>query len=296
PPGWNTSNTAAAMVTYDVAHKRPWDGRVSLYTWTKSIASGVFFMAVLALAFGWLEPTGVLARWVAPLTAGVFLAATGALLIWDLSHPLRFYRIFTRPQWRSWLVRGAFIIGAFGTLIVLWLAASLAGASGLQRALGWIVMPTALATAVYTAYLFAQAKARDLWQSPLLPSHMAVQAVLAGSAALLLAAGLTGAVSVLAPLRWFLLAAVAAHGLMVASELALPNGTAHARAAEHQLTHGAFRTTFWWGLGLGTVVPAALCLASGGALVLALASLFALGGLLAFEHAFVQAGQAVPLA
>jgi Fe-S-cluster-containing dehydrogenase component/formate-dependent nitrite reductase membrane component NrfD len=296
PPGWSTSNTAAAMVTYDVAHKRPWDQRVSLYTWTKSIAAGVFLMAALAVAAGWLDPAAPLARWVVPLTAGVFLAATGALLVWDLSHPLRFYRIFTRPQWRSWLVRGAFIIGAFGTLIVLWLAASLASASGLQRVLGWLVMPTALATAIYTAYLFAQAKARDLWQSPLLPSHMAVQAVLAGSATLLIAAGLAGAAGVLTPLRWFLFAAAAAHGLMVASELALPKGTAHARAAEHQLTHGAFRTYFWWGLGLGTVLPAVLCLAGGGALLLALASLFALGGLLAFEHAFVQAGQAVPLA
>ena len=33
-------------------------------------------------------------------------------------------------------------------------------------------------TAVYTAWLFAQAKARDLWQSPLLPPHLAAQAAL----------------------------------------------------------------------------------------------------------------------
>jgi len=296
PAGWSTSNTAAAMVTYDVAHKRPWDERVSLYTWTKSIAAGTFLMAVVSVLFGWLDVASALARWVAPLTAGVFLAATGALLVWDLSHPLRFYRIFTRPQWRSWLTRGAFIIGAFGALIVAWLAASLAGAGGLQRALGWLVMPVALATAVYTAYLFAQSKARDLWQSPLLPSHMAVQAVLAGSAALLIAAGAAGATGVLAPLRWFLLASLAAHGLMVLSELALPTATAHARAAEHQLTHGAFRNYFWWGLGLGVAAPALLCLLGGGAALLSLASLLALGGLLAFEHAFVQAGQAVPLA
>ena len=31
---------------------------------------------------------------------------TGLLLIWDLRHPMRFYLIFTRPHWRSWLVRG----------------------------------------------------------------------------------------------------------------------------------------------------------------------------------------------
>ena len=46
-------------------------------------------------------------------------------------------------------------------------------------------LPLAAAAAVYTAYLFAQAKARDLWQSPLLPPHLAVQAALAGAAAML---------------------------------------------------------------------------------------------------------------
>lgn len=296
PPGWDTSNAAAAMVTYDVAHKRPWDERVSLYTWTKSISAGTLLMAVVAVAFGWLDLSAPLARWVAPLITGAFLAATGALLIWDLSHPLRFYRIFTRPQWRSWLTRGAFIIGAFGGLLALWLLGSLVGAPVLQRVLMWPIVPIALATAVYTAYLFAQAKARDLWQSPLLPSHMAVQAVLAGTAALLPAAALTGEAGLLAPLRWVLLAAVSTHALMIGSELALPNGTAHARAAEHQLTHGAFRTFFRLGIGLGALVPALLCLISGGGMMLSLAALCALAGLLAYEHAFVQAGQAVPLA
>ena len=42
--------------------------------------------------------------------------------------------------------------------------------------------------AVYTAWLFAQAKARDLWQSPLLPPQLLVQAVASGAGALLLVA------------------------------------------------------------------------------------------------------------
>lgn len=295
PAGWATNNAAASMVTYDVEHKRPWDARVGLYTWTKSISAGVALMTVVAVFFGWLDVASPLARWVAPLTAGVFLALTGLVLIWDLSHPLRFYLIFLRPQWRSWLARGAFVIGAFGLSIVAWLGAALAGADGVQRALGWVIAPVALATAVYTAYLFAQAKARDLWQSPLLPSHMAVQAVMAGSAALALAALASGASDVLAPLRWALLASAAANGLMIVSELALPTVTAHARAAEHQLTHGAYRPYFLMGLIGGSAAPVALLLFAGAA-PLALASLLALAGLLAFEHAYVQAGQAVPLA
>src|SRR6202008_4868429 len=46
------SNTsAAALLSYDVAHSIPWDWRVSLYTWTKGIASGVYLVAALLVLF-----------------------------------------------------------------------------------------------------------------------------------------------------------------------------------------------------------------------------------------------------
>ena len=41
----------------------------------------------------------------------------------------------------------------------------------------WPGLPLAALTAVYTAFLFAQSKARDLWQNPLLPVHFGVQAM-----------------------------------------------------------------------------------------------------------------------
>ena len=69
--------------------------------------------------------------------------------------------------------------------MVLYFLASLAGSTTARQVLAGAGLPLALATAVYTAYLFAQAKARDLWQSPLLAPHLAVQAVLAGAAAVL---------------------------------------------------------------------------------------------------------------
>ena len=45
-PQFNNSS-AAALLAYDVAHSIPWDWRVSLYTWTKGIASGVYLVAAL---------------------------------------------------------------------------------------------------------------------------------------------------------------------------------------------------------------------------------------------------------
>ena len=43
----------------------------------------------------------------------------------------------------------------------------------------------AVGVVVYTGFLFGQAEGRDLWQSTLLPVHLLVQGLMAGSAALL---------------------------------------------------------------------------------------------------------------
>jgi Fe-S-cluster-containing dehydrogenase component/formate-dependent nitrite reductase membrane component NrfD len=281
PAAWNTS--AAALLAYDVPHEAPWDWRVSLYTWTKGIAAGVYLVAAALALAGLLSWESDLWRWAAPVLAGVFLAATGGVLIADLSHPTRFWMIFARPQWRSWLVRGAFAIGAYSAVLALHFLASVAGWSTPQA---WLVaagIPLAALTAVYTGYLFAQAKARDLWQSPLLPPHLLVQAVLVG-AAVLLPFG-----EAAAELRWVLAAAAAAHVLLVLGEITLPHPTAHAHLATRELTRGRYARFFWPGLVLVAVAVAAPWIG-----VLAVAP--ALLGLLLHEHAYVQSGQAVPLA
>ncbi len=124
---------------------------------------------------------------VGPLLGLAFLVLTGALLVWDLEHPKRFWMVLARPQCGSWLVRGGFAITAYGALLAAHLGAVAAGWPAWARALAWAGGPLAIAVAVYTAYLLAQARARDLWQSPLLPPHVLVQALLAGSGALMLA-------------------------------------------------------------------------------------------------------------
>jgi len=218
-----------------------------------------------------------------------FLAVTGALLIADLTHPLRFYLIFTRHHWRSWLVRGSLILGGYGAVIAGYLAAALAGAAGARQVLGGVALPFALATAAYTAYLFAQAAARDLWQSPLLAPHLAVQAALAGAAAMLpLLAWLAPGRAVTAD-EVILAAAAAVHVLLVAGEVTLPHVSAHARLAAREMTRGRYRLPFAAGLVLVLAAIAAPWIGTA-------AVPLALAGLLAHEHAYVQAGQSVPLA
>ncbi len=282
------ASSAAAILSYDVPHEAPWGWRVSLYTLTKGIASGAYLVAALLVLLGFVGEASPLWLLGVPVLAGAFLTATGVLLIADLKHPERFYLIFTRPQWRSWLVRGAFIIGAYGLVLLVHFLAGVTGHAGLARALVAPGIVLAAAAAIYTAYLFAQAKARDLWQNPLLPPHLLVQALLAGGAALCFVAFplRSGALS---PLLHFVSRLSLVHLLLVAGEMTLPHGTAHARLAAWEMARGRFSGWFWTGMLLAAVGLAAPALGLPAAAA-------ALLGLLAFEHAYVQAGQSVPLA
>ncbi len=283
------NSSAAAVLAYDVSHKAPWDWRVSLYTLTKGIAAGAYLVALLLAVLGGLAWESPLWLQTAPLVALVALALTGGLLIWDLEHPERFYMIFTRPHLRSWLVRGAFVIGAYGAVVALHAVAGLAGEARVPRALAWAGAPLAALTASYTAYLFAQAKARDLWQNPLLPPHFLVQSVLAGAATLLALAPFLELGFVEAGLRTTLALAAVVHLLLVAGEVTLTHPTAHARLATHAMTKGRYAAWFWTGALLVAAAAAAPWIG-------AAAGPLALAGLLAHEHAYVQAGQSVPLA
>jgi len=221
------------------------------------------------------------------------------LLIADLKHPERVYLIFTRPQWKSWLVRGAFLIAAYGAVLALDLVAALVGLPALQWGLALPGLAAALLTAVYTAYLFAQARARDLWESPWLAPHLALQALLAGAASLVLPA-LSLDPALVRPLVGILAASALVHLALVWVEVAGRRETAHARLAVHEMTGGRLRRVFRTGIALTMLgaVAAAAGLGTGAASPAAgaIAAVLALAGLLAYEHAYVQAGQAVPLA
>ena len=282
------NSSAAAVVAYDVPHKTPWDWRVSLYTLTKGVAAGAYLVPLLLVLLGFLDAASPLWVWGAPIVGGIFLGLTGMLLIWDLDHPLRFYMIFTKAQWDSWLVRGALIIGGYSAVLGLHFLTAVLDKGGAREVLALAGFPLALMTAVYTAYLFAQAKARDLWQSPLLPPHLAVQTILAGSGAILPVAAFL-ATEAVAPLAVILGISSAVHLLFVLGETTLTHSTAHAHLATWEMVKGRYKTWFWLGALLVTAGVAAPWLGVAAAPV-------ALFGLLCFEHSYVQAGQAVPLA
>ena len=286
PSGWN--NAAAAVLSYDIPHRAPWDGRVSLYTWTKGIAAGAWLVPFTLALTGLLPWSSPLWLWAAPVIGGFFLVLTGIVLIWDLEHPARFHYIFLRPQWRSWLVRGGVILSAFGVLLLVHFVMAIAGAVEATRWLAVAGVPLAIGTAIYTAWLFAQAKARDLWQNPLAPVHLVVQAGLLGTGVMLFVASRIDA-ALLPTLLRMIAAFSALHLLLVFSELSLTHATAHARLAAWEMTRGRFAVFFRSSVLLVIAGCAAPWLGGWAAPA-------AMAGVLAFEHAWVQAGQAVPLA
>jgi formate-dependent nitrite reductase membrane component NrfD len=204
--------------------------------------------------------------------------------------------VFT-PQSKSWLARGAFILIAYSVLCgVFWLSA-IAGFSVATFFLLWPTVLVGFCAAAYTAFLFGQCEGRDLWQTPLLPAHLIVQALLCGSAVLALLpeeiGGSTQALSFAIPT---LVVSLILHSLMLVGEVAMPHTTDNARYGARLMTHGPFARAFWGGaVALGGVVPMLLLLIGGpGRIAAGLASVLALVGLLIFEWCFVMAGQSVP--
>jgi Fe-S-cluster-containing dehydrogenase component/formate-dependent nitrite reductase membrane component NrfD len=278
-----------ALAAYDVSHARPWGWQVPAYLWLKSIGSAPLALPALAAALGKL-PFDRVRDVVLSLVALVFIAATMVMLVWDLERKERFLRVMLRPQSRSWLARGAFILMGYSGLCGLLLLAALAGLAKLSAILVWPAILAGFMAAAYTAFLFGQCKGRDLWQSPLLPLHLVVQALLSGAAIL---AFLPGARSLaVAGLAVFLVL----HLLIVLGEFSMPHATGNARYAARLITHGPYRRLFWWGaMVAGGLLPALLLsIGFASAIAVGLAAVLVLAGLLAFEWCYIMAGQAVP--
>ena len=287
-------------VVYNTDHPMPWGWRVSSYFLTKGIAAGLVIAAAMALLAG-ATANNPWMRWATPLIAGLFLLLTGVLLVWDLKRPDRFYYLITKGNKGSWLVRGAYILGTYAAILGIWFLAGVFGAIGLVRVITWIGVPAAIATAGYTAFLFGQAEARDLWQSPMLLWHMVAGAFAAGGgAALFLTLFSEVPESATTGFAWTMVGGAAALGLLAAAELSSRPPTRNIEEATHHMVRGRFATEWWvGGQLLGVVAPllfGGLVLAGLGPDWLAgLGGLAAAAGIWFSDDAFVKAGQSVPL-
>ena len=295
PPG--RGNQVVARTTYTTQHPMAWKGRVSAYLVTKAVSAGAILTGGLAVTTGHAGERGFVGL-ALPFAALLFAAVTGVLLIADLRQPKRFHYIFTRPQWSSWLVRGAFILLGHGVLASLWLLGGLIDSPGLIQAVAGPACLFAAGTAGYTAFLFGQCEGRDFWQTPLLLPTLLAQAGVAGAGIGLLLEPLFDLPNgVGTALRWLLLGSLAALGFVIGTELA-SKGTVHVEVARRAMTSGRYRTRFRLGIGIGIALAAVLgviAVVSDSTAVGIAAGVAALAGLGPYEDAFVRAGQSVPL-
>ena len=291
------------QVGYNAQHRIPWHWPVPAYLVTKAVAAGLFMFLSLGYGLG-LFGFDALAFLVAGLTVLVFTAVTTGLLVFDLERPERFLRILTRPQWQSWLVRGAFLLLGFSVVAGLWwlLEAgaygglwSTAAAGAVRPFLLWIGLPLAVGAAIYTAFLFGQAEGRDLWQSSLLPVHLLVQAFMAGAAALLVLAAFLHVPADLVRVARLTFGTAMGLDLLVTflGEFGMSHASEAAAQAAHAIRHGRYRHHFWvWSFLTGHLIPLALLFVAE-PLTAALAGVLSLVGLYYYEYAFVMAPQEV---
>jgi formate-dependent nitrite reductase membrane component NrfD len=270
-----------------------WGWEVSAYVLTKAIAAGAF---LIPISSGYFMTIPEAVKQIGAVVAFIFLAITGVLLIMDLGRPDRFLNVLFRPQWKSWLTRGAYIITAYGGILTLWLLASFLGFGNLLKYIEPFGIVFALLSAVYTAFLFAQAKGRDFWQSPMLGLHMLIHSLMAGFAVFLLT-GLFVQIDdrFLTALTFLTIITLIFHLVTLAIELTTTHTTDDAHATVKMITSGEFSRAFWFGMILvGNVLPLILMFA-GQIRAFALAGILILVGLWFAEHIWVKAPQRIPL-
>src|SRR5262245_59692007 len=140
-------------VDYDTPHAKPWGIDMVLYLFMKAVSTGVMLLAPLMVLMG---DTGAVVRLIAPATSLLFVTLTSIVLIMDLERPERFYYILTRPNWRSWLVRGTWFLIAHGTISAVWLVAGWMGWMPVLLALALPALVVSVLATSYTGFLFAQ--------------------------------------------------------------------------------------------------------------------------------------------
>lgn len=286
---------------YDAPQKGvTWGWQVTAYLWTKGIAAGAVMVSTAATFFGLIADRPGL-HLLAAMIGLIFLALTGGLLTIDLEQPRRFLYVLLRPQWRSWLVRGAYIITAFGLLLPIYAGLAILGwSSGL---INCVVFLAGLATAVYTAFLFAQAKGRDYWQSPVLPFQMFAHSVLLGA----------GVLAILAPFSkdfsfgstmvgnwpWFVAAMMAAAAVIHLAcdfiDMFLTHSSAAAEKTAKAIFKGPYSRMYWAGSFLLAGIVPILAWSIGMGWSLPLAGLLALVGVYISQHLLVYVPQKLPL-
>jgi len=294
PPAKKEFWDASSTVSYDSPDKGVlWGWEVAAYLVTKGISGGIL---LLALLFNMLGIASDLFLFNCVIISLVFLGITGGLLVKDLDRPDRFLSILLRPQWKSWLVKGAYFIMIYSLLLCLWLVGYLLRMDLIISIASILLIPFATLTIIYTAFLFAQAKGRDYWQNPVLPLHMLVHGVLLGAAFLLIFVEFFASFSgITESLNLILIYTIGVHIILIMIDFAVKPKVYEARLTSKMIHSGKFANAFWIIVVIsGNIFPIILLLSGFNTLNLIIAVLIIIGTWTS-NHILVKAPQLIPL-
>ncbi len=283
------NNLGKAKRTYDVPDKGiMWGNEVVGYLLTKAIAAGlVLIMTGLVLSGAAIKIQEILYCSIISL---VFIALTGGLLVKDLTQPKRFLYIIFRPQFKSWLARGTYIIIGFSIALLILIFVCLFGNESTAKNIVILTSPIAIITAIYTAFLFAQAKGRAFWNNKMSIFFMLLHAVILGSIviAFIISFNLKQEYNIL---EWM-------HGLNLIVTLWLFKGSKvlESKIVSDMILKGKYKFHFW-GLVIlvGNILPVLLlhfCRANS---ITNFASIFILTGICISNYLFIKVPQLIPL-
>ncbi|MDO8317944.1 NrfD/PsrC family molybdoenzyme membrane anchor subunit [Rhodoferax sp.] len=250
------------MGEYVWFHDVSWHSAYAIYFFVVGILAGLSF-----LSYGsWITPALRPLREKAAYISVVLLGVGGALLVADLSQPLRFlntlnpmYMHFTSP-----LAWGALNIAAFGICSVLYIWTLFKKEEKYGKWLATLTALLALGLPTYTGYDLSVHQSRPVWNTPVMPVLFVALAVASGSAAGSLLAGSNVAAQKI--LREYMLWSTAAVGVVLIGVM----GTTNYGGAAEELTFAILTTgtmgLIFVGFGIlgGIALPVGLLLTSTG--------------------------------
>ena len=283
------------QVAYNAQHPVHWHWPIPAYLITKHIAGGSFaFLSLMALVDGFVWPELMVFGGGLGL---LMLAITLGLLVYDLDRPDRFLYLLARPQWRSWVARAAWLLTGFSMVAGLWWSIGFASISTPVRfGFALVCLPLSVLSAVYTAFLFAQAEGRDFWQSAHLPIQMGLHALAFGLLTMMTVTEFLVGPGVAVGVGESLAALALVSSLIVTivGDLWIPHATEVARATAERMAHGPYRLLYWFGgIAMGHFLPMFLMVMPApftSVIALISASL----GLFFYNYALVMAPQDIP--
>jgi|CXWL01.1.fsa_nt_gi formate-dependent nitrite reductase membrane component NrfD len=282
------------MADYNIFHHLPWSGSYAIYFFTIGISAALFFFSAMSWFREEFKPLRIKADYV----SFALLVVSGALLVGDLSQPMRFLYAIS-PMYlnlASPLAWGALNLASFGIVSLLYIVTVKKGVNeALARKLGVIGSLLALGLPVYTGFDLTVHQNRPVWNTPLMPVLFVALSLVSGAAvAAFLAAGEARLVAVL---RQIMLWAVGSVAVMLVSLLGT---TAYGGVGQELtfmiLTTGSLSLVFLWlGVIVGTAAPIALLLAPFGRQTNAvlLSALLILVGGMALRYSILVGGQIV---